>query len=380
MKRLFLSAQRVRALLSSNKLISALYLIGGVLAVFSMFFMYMTVISQDKYEDKEGYYTYTLLSGSEDGEFFPFDRGREAAAGLAGCLEDAANIRWSGFYADRRLEEIFASVPEGYADMLVRPVVLTDGRYSDVITGDIDLFALRQDETVYPVVLSPEVLRALMPEIAGDPTGTRLEVFQEEHTITDMHGSSDYYIMFLPDDPCVSELPFSELTLTTRYPLSGAELDRLEELAESLFETPVLKEPYTPYKAYLETLLSNLLMIAAFTAVAMLAFAFLFMFLLESRANEMRVMILCGASRLRVCLAVLSDAFVVNLLTGGVAVLAFVLMKDEIFSTVVNTTLHASDYLTVLLCFLGVSLLVCCPMLFNHATNTIAEMRRKYIK
>lgn len=98
-------------------------------------------------------------------------------------------------------------------------------------------------------------------------------------------------------------------------------------------ETPVLKEPYTPYKAYLETLLSNLLMIAAFTAVAMLAFAFLFMFLLESRANEMRVMILCGASRLRVCLAVLSDAFVVNLLTGSVAVLAFVLMKDEIFST-----------------------------------------------
>ena len=98
MKRLVLSAQRVRALLLSNKLISALYLIGGMLAIFSMFFMYMTVISQDKYENKEGYYTYTLLSGSEDeDESFSFDRGQEAAASLAGCLDDTKNIRWSGF-------------------------------------------------------------------------------------------------------------------------------------------------------------------------------------------------------------------------------------------------------------------------------------------
>lgn len=83
MKRLVLSAQRVRALLLSNKLISALYLIGGMLAIFSMFFMYMTVISQDKYENKEGYYTYTLLSGSEDeDESFSFDRGRRPPPAL----------------------------------------------------------------------------------------------------------------------------------------------------------------------------------------------------------------------------------------------------------------------------------------------------------
>ena len=381
MKRLVLSAQRVRALLLSNKLISALYLIGGMLAIFSMFFMYMTVISQDKYENKEGYYTYTLLSGSEDeDESFSFDRGQEAAASLAGCLDDTKNIRWSGFYANSRLGDICASVSESYMDILVQPVVLTNGRYSDVMTGDIDLFASRPNEAVYPVVLSSHLLRALLPEIAGDPTGTRLEVLCEEHVVTGMHGSSDYYIMLLPDDPCVLELPFSELTLTTRYPLSNAELDRLEELAEALFDEPALKEPYTPYKAYLEMFLSNMLMIAAFTAVAMIAFAFLFMFLLESRANELRVMILCGASRLRACMAVLSDALAVNLLTGVVAVLAFALTKDKIFSTVVNTTLHASDYLIVLLCFLGISLLVCCPMLYNHATNTIVEMRRKYNK
>ena len=184
MKRLVLSAQRVRALLLSNKLISALYLIGGMLAIFSMFFMYMTVISQDKYESKEGYYTYTLLSGSEDeDESFSFDRGQEAAASLAGCLDDTENIRWSGFYANSRLGDICASVSESYMDILVQPVVLTNGRYSDVMTGDIDLFASRPNEAVYPVVLSSHLLRALLPEIAGDPTGTRLEVLCEEHVV-----------------------------------------------------------------------------------------------------------------------------------------------------------------------------------------------------
>ena len=115
MKRLVLSAQRVRALLLSNKLISALYLIGGMLAIFSMFFMYMTVISQDKYENKEGYYTYTLLSGSEDeDESFSFDRGQEAAASLAGCLDDTKNIRWSGFYANSMLGDMRVRIGKLY--------------------------------------------------------------------------------------------------------------------------------------------------------------------------------------------------------------------------------------------------------------------------
>ena len=74
------------------------------------------------------------------------------------------------------------------------------------------------------------------------------------------------------------------------------------------------------------------------------------------------------------------DAFVVNLLAGAVALGVFALAKDAVFSAVVNTTLHFSDYLIVLLCFLAASLLVCCPMLYNHATNTIAEVRRKYNK
>ena len=380
MKRLLLFVQRVSALLLSNKLISALYLFGGVLAIFSMFFMYMTVISQEKYEDKEGYYTYTLLSGSEEDDFFSYNAGQEAAAALSGCVGDMSNIRWSGFYADVMLGDICTYVSEGYMDMLVNPIVLTEGKYSDISVGDIDLFASRPAGSDYPVILSSSLLRAIVPDIAGDPTGTRLEILQAEHILTDMHGSSDYYMMFLPDDPCVSALSFGGLTLTTRYPLGGEELDRLEDLAGTLFDEPVIDEPYTPYKAYLEAFLSNLLMIMAFTAVAMIAFAFLFMFLLESRADELRVMIMCGASRLRACLSVLSDAFAVNLATCCIALLAFVLLKDGIFSSVVNTTLHASDYMIVLLCFLGVSVLVCCPMLYNHATNTISEMRRKYIK
>ena len=51
MKRLMLTAGRIRALLSSNRLVSALYFGGVLLAVFSMLFMYMTQLSQVKYDE-----------------------------------------------------------------------------------------------------------------------------------------------------------------------------------------------------------------------------------------------------------------------------------------------------------------------------------------
>jgi hypothetical protein len=142
----------------------------------------------------------------------------------------------------------------------------------------------------------------------------------------------------------------------------------------------VLHTPSTPEMKYRESFLSSMLLIAAFTAVSMIAFAFLFGFLLESRSAEVRVMLLCGASRVSACLSVLMDAFIVNLVAGVVSLGIFAFAKDAVFSSVVNTTLYLSDYLIILLCFLAASLLVCCPMLYNHATNTIAEVRRKHTK
>ena len=72
MKCLALCAARIRALLLSNKLISALYFVGVLLAVSSMLFMYMTQLSQVRY-DEEGYYKYVIRSGG--GEVFSLDKG-----------------------------------------------------------------------------------------------------------------------------------------------------------------------------------------------------------------------------------------------------------------------------------------------------------------
>lgn len=382
MKRLILSVQRVRALLLSNKLISALYLIGGILAVFSMFFMYMTLISQDKYEAEEWYYTYSLYSasGAEDNKF-TLAAGRDAAASLADCMDKNDNIRCSGLYSDLLLGDICPSVSENYKEMLVRILVPTDGKYVDTATDEIDLYTSCPSGEDYPIAIPSSLLSVLLPNASADPTDAKITILGKEHVLTNIHGENTYYlIMLLPDDPCAKEIKYNGLTVITKYPLSGAEVDRLEELGEKLFNDPEVDEPYTPYKEYLDMFLSNILMIAAFTAVAMIAFAFLFTFMLESRADELRIMMLCGASRFRTCMFVLSDAFTVNLFTGLIAVLLFSLTKDKIFSNVVNTTMHSSDYLIVLVCFLAVSLLVCSPMLYTHATNTITEMRRKYKK
>lgn len=375
MKRLMLSAARIRALLSSNRLVSVLYFAGVLLAVFSMLFMYMTQLSQVKY-DEEGYYRYTIRSAGE--ESFSLEQGLEAAREVS-ALSGRGDFLWGGFYAVCTLGEVFDDPPSGYgADTTVYPMVLFEGRYVGQVEwkNGLDLCAERSGERPYAVALDAHFMQSSESGVYGQSVG----LFGEEHVLLGTHGEGGNEIMFAPDDPCVSALSFKVLRFVTNRPLRGSGLDGLESLAGSLFREPVLHTPSTPEMKYRESFLASMLLIAAFTAVSMIAFAFLFGFLLESRAAEVRVMLLCGASRVRACLSVLWDAFVVNLLAGAVALGVFALAKDAVFSAVVNTTLHFSDYLIVLLCFLAASLLVCCPMLYNHATNTIAEVRRKYNK
>lgn len=107
MKRLMLSAARIRALLSSNRLVSVLYFIGVLLAVFSMLFMYMTQLSQVKY-DEEGYYRYTIRSAGE--ESFSLEQGLEAAR-EASALSGRGDFLWGGFYAVCTLGEVFDNPP-----------------------------------------------------------------------------------------------------------------------------------------------------------------------------------------------------------------------------------------------------------------------------
>ena len=376
MKCLALCAARIRALLLSNKLISALYFVGVLLAVSSMLFMYMTQLSQVRY-DEEGYYKYVIRSGG--GEVFSLDKGLEATSTAASLPGEREDFLWGGFYAVCTLGQVFEETLNGYgADTSVHPMVLFEGRYAGQVEwkNGIDLCAERGEGHPYPVLMASD----LMGISGNGSSGQTAVLFGEEHSVLGIHGEYNNEILFAPDDPCVSDLTFSVLSFVTRRPLSGSELDGLERLAGSLFRDPVLHVPSTPEMEYREALLAEMLLIAAFTAVAMIAFAFLFGFLLESRADEVRVMLLCGASRLRACLFVLSDSFAVNLILGTVSLIVFALVKDVIFSPFVNTTLRISDYLIVSICFLTVSLLVCCPMLYNHATNTLAEMRRKYIK
>lgn len=376
MKRLMLTAVRIRALLSSNRLVSALYFGGVLLAVFSMLFMYMTQLSQIKY-DEEGYYEYSVRSAGD--ESFSLERGLEAARAAAALFGERGDFLWGGFYAVCTLGEVFDHPPAGYgADTTVYPMVLLDGWYAGQVEwkDGLDLCAERVMGRPYAVALDAH----LMQSSASSAYGRSVGLFGEEHILLGTHGEYGNEIMFAPDDPCVSALSFRVLRFVTGHPLRGNELDRLESLAGSLFREPVLHTPSTPEMKYRESFLSSMLLIAAFTAVSMIAFAFLFGFLLESRSAEVRVMLLCGASRVSACLSVLMDAFIVNLVAGVVSLGIFAFAKDAVFSSVVNTTLYLSDYLIILLCFLAASLLVCCPMLYNHATNTIAEVRRKHTK
>ncbi len=377
MKRFILSATRIRSLLSSNKLISALYFGGVLLAVFSMLFMYITQLSQKKY-DEEGYYIYSARSAEED-DTFTLEQGKNVLHEASKLCGEDDNFRWGSFYAVSTLGEAFDNPPENYSeDSPVYLMVLSDGRYAGRVEWKkgLDLCAERNENGQYAVVIDNFLLES--SEIATGKNS--ISLFGKEHVLLGAHGEGDNAIMFAPDDPCVSALSFKVIRLVTNRPLSERELDKLNDLVSPLFRQPIIHTPYTPEMEYRESFLSSMLLIAAFTAVSMIAFAFLFGYMLESRADEVRVMLLCGASRVRVCLFVLTDAFIVNLFAGVVSLGVFALVKDAIFSSLVNTTLHLSDYLIVLLCFMAAGLLVCCPMLYNYAANTIAEVKRRYAK